>query len=236
LTSGKVLFDNGSKRIIESDSEDQLVQSFCDYVATDDGSKKTKVKNKGAINNAISAHLFEYLESFHIMTYFISKLNEREMKVRRLEMIPLSVVITNIATGAFCKRSGLKEGQVLKAPTLEYIDINPESKNSVLDDVQILDREIVTPDELKIISRMTLKTNALIKAFLHRRKIKLVDCRLRFGKHKGHIIIAEELTPDTCRLWDSDTDEKMDKDRFLLNLGQLDQKYQEVYDRIFAES
>jgi phosphoribosylaminoimidazole-succinocarboxamide synthase len=236
LATKKVLFDNGSKRLIEYNSEDQLVQSFSDYVTSTDGSKKSKVKNKGTINNAVSAHLFEYLESYHVMTHFISKLNEREMIIKNIRLFPLDVVLTNIASGEFCKRAGLKEGKVLEAPVLEYFYRNADMKNSILSTSQILEQNILSADELNTISRMSFKINALMRAFLKRRQINLVDCKLRFGKHKNHIILADELTPDTCRLWDLETNEKLDKDRFLLSLGELDQKYQEVYDRIFMES
>lgn len=232
--SKKVLSEDGSKKIIESDMDDQLILSFTDTISANDGSNQTKVRGKGAINNAISSHLFEYLESYHILTHFILKLNEKEMTVKKAELIPLDVIISNILTGDLCKRLKQKEGIVLQSPHIDYFHINNDQKHRLVEESQILEQSIATPEELKILKRMVLKINALLKSFLERRKIKLVESRLQFGKYRGHLILTGELTPDTCRLWDSDSDEKMDRDRFLQDLGDIEENYQEIHDRIFG--
>lgn len=234
MVSKKVLFEDGSKKIIESDMDDQLILSFTDTISANDGSKQTKVKGKGAINNAISSHLFEYLESYHILTHFISKLNEKEMKVKKTEMVPIDVVVSNVVTGDLCKRLKQKEGNVLHSPHIEYFHKNSDIKHQFIEESQILKQSIATPEELKILTRMVIKINALLKPFLKRRKIKLVESRLQFGKYRGHLILTGELTPDTCRLWDSDSDEKMDRDRFLQDLGEIEENYQEIHNRIFG--
>ena len=234
MTSKKVLYEDGSKKIIESDNSDQLILSFTDTISTPNGSKQTKIKGRGAINNAISCHLFDYLESYNISTYFISKSHENEMTVKNVEMLPFEVVVSNVATGELCKKLKVKEGNELQAPFIEYAYKNDNNNREIIDEIALLQLNITTTEDINNLSMLVLKINALLKSFLERRKIKLVDCLLQFGKHRGHYILGGELSPDTCRMWASNSEEKMGEDRFLQDLGKIEEGYQEIHNRIFG--
>lgn len=234
MTSKKVLFEDGSKKIIETDSNDQLILSFTDTIISANGSKQKKIKGRGAINNAISCHLFDYLESYNILTYFISKSNEKEMTVKKVEMLPFEVLVSNVATAVLGKKLKIKEGQALEAPVIEYILKQANGAREIIDETNLLNQNVTTMEEKNTLSMLVLKINALLKSFLERRNIKLVDCLLQFGKYRGHFILGGELSPDTCRMWDSNSDEKMNKDRFLQDLGKTEEYYLEIHNRIFG--
>ena len=234
MTSKKVLYEDGTKKILESDSSDQLILSFTDTISTPNGSTQKKIKGRGAINNAISCHLFDYLESYNILTYFISKSNDKEMTVKKVETLPFEVLISNVATGALCKKLKVKEGNVLDAPVIEYAYKQTNGDREIIDETALLKINVTTAEEIKTLNMLVFKINALLKSFLERRNIKLVDSLLQFGKYRGHFILAGELSPDTCRMWDRNSDEKMDKDSFLQDLGNAEQGYQEIHNRIFV--
>jgi phosphoribosylaminoimidazole-succinocarboxamide synthase len=231
----KKIYEGKAKALYETANPDQLVQEFKDDATAFNGTKKGRIKNKGAINCKISSHLFRYLESFNVPTHFISEGGENEMLIRRLHMIPLEVVMRNIAAGSLVKRGGMKEGQALDKPVLEYYLKDDAQKDPLIEVSYILANNLATPDELRIIGRLTSKVNAVLKSFFERRGLQLVDFKVEYGRVKNKILLADEISPDTCRLWDAQTGKKMDKDRFRQDLGGTEEAYEEVLRRVIYE-
>lgn len=231
----KQVYEGKAKVLYATDHEDLLVQEFKDDATAFNGKKKGKIKNKGVINSQIAAHLFTYLESYHIPTHFIRTYSDNGMVVRSLEMIPLEVVMRNLATGSYVKRhKKVKEGDELQPPVLEYFLKDDEKGDPLIDERDILSQGILMGQELEQIERYTRKVNAVLKDFFLRRNLLLVDFKLEFGFNKNRkIVLADEITPDTCRLWDVESGEKMDKDRFRQDLGKVEEAYEEVRKRVF---
>lgn len=228
----KKIYEGKAKILHETANPDQLVQEFKDDATALNGAKKGKIKNKGVVNNKISAQLFRLLESYNVPTHFISESGDGEMVIRRLNMIPLEVVVRNIATGSLVKRGGVKEGQVLEKPIVEFFLKDDAKNDPQIDETYILSNGLATNEDLRIITRMSAKVNAVLRAFFLRRNLKLVDFKLEFGRAKNKIFLADEISPDTCRLWDTKTDKKMDKDRFRQDLGGVEEAYEEVLRRV----
>lgn len=232
----KKVYEGKAKILYETDNEELLVQEFKDDATALDGLKKGTIKGKGAINNQISAHLFKYLESYHVPTHFVKVHSDNAMIVKKLEMIPVEVVMRNIATGSLVKRYGVKEGQELEHPILEYYLKDDQKHDPLINEHHILAFGHANAEELKIIARLAQKINAVLKSFFYRRNILLVDFKLEFGRYKNNkILLGDEISPDTCRLWDIESGEKLDKDRFRKDLGKVEEAYQEVRKRIFKE-
>jgi phosphoribosylaminoimidazole-succinocarboxamide synthase len=228
----KKIYEGKAKILYETSNPDQLVQEFKDDATAFNGAKKGKIKNKGVINNKITAQLFRYLESYNVPTHFIAESGEDEMLIRKLQMIPLEVVVRNIASGSLVKRGGQKEGQILDKPLIEFYLKDDAKNDPMIDETYILSNGLATSEDLRIISRMAGKVNALLKSFFMRRALKLVDFKLEFGRARNKIFLADEISPDTCRLWDVKTDKKMDKDRFRQDLGGIEEAYEEVLRRV----
>ena len=184
------------------------------------------------MNNKISAKLFELLEKNGITTHFVKLLNDREMLVKRLEIVPVEVTIRNIVAGGMAKMLGLEEGIVLKEPVLEYHYKKDELHDPLFNEYHIRALSIATDKELKKISDDSFKINEILKKFFATKNLELVDFKLEFGRHKGEILLGDEISPDTCRLWDKTTQKKMDKDRFRRDLGDVEETYQEVLRRV----
>ncbi|MFQ5639669.1 MAG: phosphoribosylaminoimidazolesuccinocarboxamide synthase [bacterium] len=228
----KKVFEGKTKVIYETDKEDYLIQEFKDDAPAFNGKKLGKIKAKGSVNNQISAYLFNYLENYHVPTHFIKQVSDVSMLVRKLEMIPLEVVMRNIATGSMVKRHGIKEGTELPRPTLEYYLKDEEKQDPVIDEDRIVSFGHATQDELQHIERSTKKVNAVLKDFFARRNLKLVDFKLEFGRNKsGKLYLADEISLDTCRFLDQDTNEKIDKDR--QDSSKVEEAYKEVLSRVF---
>ena len=231
---GNKLYEGKAKIVYATDKEDVLIQEFKNDATAFDGKKKGKIKAKGAINNQISGHLFTYLENYHVPTHFLKIQSDTAMFIRKLEMIPVEVVMRNIATGSLVKRYGVKEGEELEYPILEYYLKDDSKHDPLINDDHILAFGHADADELQQIQRYSKKINAVLKSFFHRRNIVLVDFKLEFGRNKnGKITLGDEISPDTCRFWDAESGEKLDKDRFRFDLGNVDQAYQEIRDRVF---
>jgi len=228
----KKIYEGKAKILHETANPDQLVQEFKDDATAFNGAKKGRIKNKGVVNNKITAQLFRLLESYNVPTHFISESGDNEMVIRRLQMIPIEVVVRNIATGSLVKRGGVKEGQVLDKPIVEFFLKDDAKNDPQINETDILSNGLATSEDLRIISRMSAKVNAVLRAFFLRRDLKLVDFKLEFGRAKNKIYLADEISPDTCRLWDVKTDKKMDKDRFRQDLGGVEEAYQEVLRRV----
>jgi len=232
----KKIYEGKAKILYETDNEDLLVQEFKNDATAFDGKKKGTIKGKGPINNEISAHLFTFLESYHIPTHFVRLQADNSMVIKKLTMIPLEVVVRNVATGSYVKRYNAKEGKPFEQPLTEFFLKDDAKHDPIVTKDEILAAAIVTPDELRLLQRYAQKINAVLKAFFVRRKIALVDFKLEFGRTKsGKVILGDEISPDTCRLWDTESGEKMDKDRFRHDLGKVEEAYREVHDRVFKE-
>ena len=229
---GKSIHRNGkTKCIYNTDVDEQVIIEFKDVDSKFDGEKKAKFKNKAVLKNTISHTLFEFLEGYNIPTHYNRKLNDTQMLVRKLRMIPIFVVIRNVAAGTLSERFQIEKGTVLKYPVIEYY-----LKDAKLDNPMILDShayafEYATPEEMRFISRMTSKINAVLKSFLERRQIKLIDYKLEFGRYKNILYLADEITPDTCRLWDI-SNGSLDDTYFSLENNKAEKSYQEICDRI----
>lgn len=231
----KKFYEGKSKILYDTENPDQIVMEFKDDMISLNGSKKTKPIKRGTINNQVSAHLLRYLESFNVPTHFMSQLNEASMLVRRLQILPIEIMVRNLATGSFAKRYGLKEGEVLEKPIVEYY-----LKHNAKDDAMVNQHHIVafgmaTVDELKIVDRYVTKANAVLKAFFIRRGLKLVDFKLEFGRYKNHVVIGDELTAENCRLWDAETGEKYELERFRHDPSMIEKIYTEVRRRVFEK-
>jgi phosphoribosylaminoimidazole-succinocarboxamide synthase len=231
----KKSFEGKSKILYETDNPEQIIIEFKDDGFPTNGSKRSKSLKRGAVNNQISALLFRYLESFNVPTHFVSAINDTSMLVRRLQIIPLEVMVRNIAIGSFSKRYGLKEGETLEKPIVEYYLKHNTKDDPMVNQHHIVAFGLATADELKLIERYVTKANAVLKAFFIRRGLKLVDFKLEFGRYKNHILIGDEISPENCRWWDSETGEKLDAERLRQDPAALEKVYQEVRRRVFIE-
>jgi phosphoribosylaminoimidazole-succinocarboxamide synthase len=226
----ELYFEGKSKRLYHTEKSDTVVVEFKDE--TESRSKqKIKIKDRGAFNNEISAYLLEYLEGFHIPTYFLKKISPAESMVKSLDLIPLEIVVRNIAGPAFAKRYGMKDGTDLPHPVIEHYYVNEELHTPFVNDYHVFVLQIASPEELRILNRMASKTNAVLRSLCERRRLKLVDCSLRFGRHKGQILLGDEITPETCRFWDV-TGRRTDKDRFRIDGSESREVYEEIRNRI----
>ena len=229
----ELLYEGKAKRIWSTDDEGLVVQEFKDDATAFNGLKKDRIKNKGVLNTGISTGIFEYLISNGVHTHFVKKLSDNEMLVKRVEIIKVEVVIRNIAAGSLVKKFGFTEGEELKFPLVEYYlkDDNLGDPLFSLEHIAIL--ELASKEEMEKIHVMALHINDLMRKFWFERGIDLVDFKLEFGRDdKGEVILADEISPDTCRLWDIHTGEKMDKDRFRFDMGKVEEAYEEISKRV----
>lgn len=230
-----LLYEGKAKRIYSLliDSE-HYIQEFKDDATAFNGLKKEQIKNKGILNNEISTIIFEYLNHNNIPTHFVKKLSDTEMLVKKVDIIKIEVVCRNIAAGSLVKKFGFKEGSELKNPIIEFYLKSDELGDPLFNEDHILALGIASLEDLARLRFLALNINELLIHFLKERKLKLVDFKLEFGKDKnGEIILADEISPDTCRFWDWDTNEKLDKDRFRFDLGKVEDAYQEIKRRLY---
>ncbi|HFE54052.1 MAG TPA: phosphoribosylaminoimidazolesuccinocarboxamide synthase [Bacteroidetes bacterium] len=234
VKKGSKLYEGKAKKIYATSDPELVIQYFKDDATAMDGEKRGVIKGKGIYNNQISAHLFRFLESYHVPTHFVKTLSDREMLVKKVEIIPIEVVVRNVVAGSLAKRLGEEEGKELEEPIVEFYLKDDAQHDPMISEEEILERELATREELDKIKRLALKINAVLKAFFQRRKLKLVDFKLEFGRHDGEIVLADEISPDTCRFWDAETGERLDKDRFRRDLGNVVEAYKEVHQRVLG--
>lgn len=229
-----LLYEGKAKKIYSiSGKPDLYVQEFKDDATAFNGLKKDKISNKGIMNTEITTLIFNHLIANGIPTHFVEKISDNEMIVRKVDIIKVEVVCRNIAAGSLVKKFGFKEGAVLKNPIVEYYLKSDDLGDPLFTEDHIFALGLADAKELKLIKSLTLKINDLLKIYFLERKIKLVDFKLEFGKDiNGNIILADEISPDTCRFWDSETNEKMDKDRFRFDLGKVEDAYLEIKNRL----
>jgi phosphoribosylaminoimidazole-succinocarboxamide synthase len=232
LKKAKLIYEGKAKKLYETDDPDRLIIEFKDEAASLDGRKKGVFKDKGIVNNKMSEYIFKYLESYHIPTHFEQTISDREMVVKRLEMIPIEVIVRNIATGSLCTKYGCKEGEDLRYPIIELYLKNDELNDPMMNEYHAAAFGLATPEEMQTIERYATKINALLKSFFIRRKVRLVDFKLEFGRFHGELMLGDEISPDTCRFWDLETGEELDKDRFRKDLGKVEEAYKEMLRRV----
>ena len=224
----KQVYEGKAKKLFTTEDKDIYIQEFKDDATAFDATKRGTIKEKGVVNNRISAKLFGILEGKGIPTHFIKILNERDMAVKKVEIVPIEVTIRNIVAGGMAKLLGLEEGIILDEPILEYHYKNDALHDPLINEYHIKALKLAAGEELALIGDLSFKVNDILKDFFARRNLDLVDFKLEFGRYKGKILLADEISPDTCRLWERGTKRKMDKDRFRRDLGSIEETYQEV--------
>ena len=228
-----LLYEGKAKQIYTTDNDNEFVVYYKDDATAFNGEKKAEIASKGILNNKISTIMFEELAREGIESHFIKSISDREMLVKKVEILPLEVIVRNITAGSFCKRYGIEEGIVLDQPIFEMSYKNDEFGDPLLNDDHAVALNLATREEIEFLRNQTLKINEIMKRFFLKMDLKLVDFKLEFGKDSdGKIILADEISPDTCRLWDVNTNEKLDKDRFRRDLGDLVEGYEEVLARL----
>ncbi|MBO8167220.1 MAG: phosphoribosylaminoimidazolesuccinocarboxamide synthase [Kosmotoga sp.] len=230
----ELLYVGKAKRVFRTESEDLLILEFTDVATAFNGKKKGNIADKGAINNEMSVYLFNTLEDLEIPTHFVQKLGDREMLVKRVEIIPIEVVMRNIVAGSLSKRLGISEGFELETPVLEFYYKSDELGDPMINEYHIMAMKLASKMEMKKIKDLAFKINTCLINEFSKAGLKLVDFKLEFGRYKGQIILADEISPDTCRLWDMKTNEKFDKDRFRRDLGDVEDAYKEALKRLLG--
>lgn len=227
------LYEGKAKIVYRTDDPERYIVYFKDDATAFNGLKKGTISGKGELNNRISAHFFTLLEKQGIPTHFEKLLSPREMLVKKVTILPIEVVVRNIAAGSLAKRLGLAEGTPMSRPVLEFYLKSDELGDPMINEYHIYALNLAGEDELRTIADYALKVNSILSAYLAERKLELVDFKLEFGRTaEGAIILADEISPDTCRFWDAETKEKLDKDRFRRDLGGVEEAYQEIWRRL----
>ncbi|OFI06280.1 phosphoribosylaminoimidazole-succinocarboxamide synthase [Clostridium acetireducens DSM 10703] len=232
MKNKEMLYEGKAKKVYATDNKDEVVIYYKDDATAFNGEKKGAIEDKGVLNNQITSMLFEILEKEGIKTHFVKKLSEREQLCKRVNIIPLEVIVRNVAAGSMAKRLGLEEGKELKTTVFEISYKNDDLGDPLMNDYHAVAIGVTTFDELKEIYSIAEKINNILKDFFMKQSIKLIDFKLEFGKFNGEILLADEISPDTCRLWDANTNEKLDKDRFRRDLGDVKEAYVEILKRI----
>ena len=230
------LYEGKAKKVFATEDPQLLIVQYKDDATAFNGVKKGTIVGKGIINNQMSNRLMGMLESEGVPTHFVKELSQRETLVKKVSIIPLEVIVRNIAAGSFSKRYGVEEGVVFDQPTIEFSYKNDELGDPLLNTKHALALKVATPEEIEIIERYSLKINEVLKSCWLSCGVTLVDFKLEFGRlADGTIVLADEISPDTCRLWDSETHEKLDKDRFRRDLGGVEEAYAEIMKRLEAK-
>lgn len=231
-----LLYEGKAKQLYETDKADEYLIHYKDDATAGNGVKHDWFEGKGVLNNTISCIIFDMLEEAGIKTHMLEKLNDRDIRVKKVEIFPLEVIIRNITTGSFCKRLGAPEGIVLDEPIFEISYKNDDYGDPLINEDHAVALKLCTREEYAYIKKTTLKINELLKAFFLKFNLKLVDFKVEFGKTAdGEILLADEISPDSCRLWDVDTNKKYDKDVFRQDIGDLIETYKEVLARMQSE-
>lgn len=232
MEKGKMLYEGKAKQVFETDNPDYLLVHYKDDATAFNGLKKGTIQNKGAMNNRISNRLMSLLEKHGIETHFVEELSDRETVVKRVEIVPVEVIVRNIAAGSLSKRVGLPEGTRLNSAVLEYSYKNDELGDPMINVSHVRALGLATKEEMDTIAEMAYKVNEILTDVMKKCNLILVDFKLEFGRYHDHIILADEISPDTCRFWDADTGEKLDKDRFRRDLGNVEEAYIEIERRL----
>ena len=228
----ELLYEGKAKKVYSTEDADVVIVDYKDDATAFNGLKKGTIAGKGVINNRMSNHVFGILEKEGVPTHLIEELSDRETAVKKVEIVQLEVIVRNIAAGSFSKRLGVEEGTPFKEPTLEFSYKNDDLGDPLINDYFAIALGIATREEIDTITRYAFKVNEVLKKYFLQANIELVDFKIEFGRYHGQILLADEISPDTCRLWDAETHEKLDKDRFRRDLGNVEEAYIEVFRRL----
>ena len=229
------LYEGKAKKVFATEKADEVIVSYKDDATALDGLKKGTISGKGAINNRMTNFFMRLLEKEGVPTHFVEELNDRETVVKKVEIVPLEVIIRNISAGSFSKRYGVEEGIVFAKPTIEFSYKNDDLHDPLINSYHALALGLATEEEIERIKELAFRVNSILKAYFLKLNVKLVDFKLEFGRlADGTIVLADEISPDTCRFWDADTNEKLDKDRFRRDMGGVEDAYQEMMNRVFG--
>ncbi len=231
----EMLYEGKAKKVYKTDDPDCYIVDYKDDATAFNGEKKGTIEQKGIVNNRVSNHLFKLLESKGVETHFVKEISDRETVVKKVSIVPLEVIVRNIAAGSLSKRLGLPEGTKLAKTVLEYSYKDDALGDPMINDYHVFAMELATKEELETIANTAFKINEILSDYLKDLGIELIDFKLEFGRYQGRIILADEISPDTCRFWDTKTGEKLDKDRFRRDMGGVEDAYQEVLKRLLGE-
>lgn len=230
------LYEGKAKKVFATDDPNLVIVDYKDDATAFNGLKKGSIAGKGVINNVMSNHMFQLLEKQGVPTHFVEQLSERETLVKKVSIVPLEVIIRNISAGSFAKRFGVEEGIVFDEPTIEFSYKNDDLGDPLMNAYHAVALKAATREEIETIKSMAFKVNEVMKQYFDSLNVILVDFKLEFGKTTdGKIVLADEISPDTCRLWDKTTKEKLDKDRFRRDLGGVEEAYQEIMKRVMGK-
>ena len=230
------LYEGKAKKVFATDDANLVIVDYKDDATAFNGEKKGTITGKGVINNVMSNHMFQLLEQQGVPTHFVEQLSERETLVNKVSIVPLEVIIRNISAGSFAKRFGVEEGIVFDEPTIEFSYKNDELGDPLMNAYHAIALKAATREEIETIKAMAFKVNEVMKQYFDTLNVILVDFKLEFGKTAdGKIVLADEISPDTCRLWDKTTKEKLDKDRFRRDMGGVEEAYQEIMKRVMGK-
>ncbi len=236
MEKAKQLYEGKAKKVFATEDDNLVIVSYKDDATAFDGTKKGTITGKGVVNNRMSNFLMQILEKEGVPTHFVEELNDRETVVKKVSIVPLEVIIRNISAGSFAKRFGVEEGIVFDEPTIEFSYKNDDLHDPLMNAYHAIALKLATKEEIEQIKSMAFKINDVLKAYFLKLGVKLVDFKLEFGKTaEGTIVLADEISPDTCRFWDAQTNEKLDKDRFRRDMGGVEDAYKEMMHRVFGE-
>ncbi len=230
-----LLYEGKAKKVFKTADPDVLIVDYKDDATAFNGIKKGTIVGKGVINNKMTNKVFQLLEKKGVPTHFIEQLSDRETAVKKVSIVPLEVIIRNVAAGSFSKRLGVEEGVEFKEPTIEFSYKNDDLGDPLINSYFAVALGLATWEEIDTIKKYAFKVNEVLKEYFLQADIQLVDFKIEFGRYHGEIILADETSPDTCRLWDVHTKEKLDKDRFRRDLGNVEEAYNEVFKRLGLE-
>ncbi len=234
IIKGEQLYEGKAKKVFATNDPDLVIVDYKDDATAFNGEKKGTIRGKGVVNNKMTNYMLSLLEKEGVPTHFVEELSDRETLVKKVEIVQLEVIVRNVAAGSFSKRMGVPEGKPFLSPILEYSYKNDDLGDPFINDYYAMALGVATREELDTIAEYAFKVNDFMKKFFKEHNIDLIDFKIEFGRYKGKIILADEISPDTCRFWDSTTHEKLDKDRFRRDMGGVEEAYQEMMKRIFG--
>jgi phosphoribosylaminoimidazole-succinocarboxamide synthase len=235
LVKMEQLYEGKAKKVFATSNPDYVIVDYKDDATAFNGIKKGTITGKGVINNKMTNYMFGLLEKAGVPTHLVEQISDRETIVKKVEIVPLEVIVRNVAAGSFSKKLGIEEGTKLKTPTLEFSYKNDDLGDPFINDYYALGLGLATKEEIADITKYTFMINDFMVDFFKKLNIDLIDFKIEFGRFHGKILLADEISPDTCRLWDSTTHEKLDKDRFRRDMGGVEEAYQEIMKRLMGE-
>ena len=235
LQKKEQLYEGKAKKVFATEDPDYVIVDYKDDATAFNGEKKGTIRGKGVVNNRMTNYMFKLLEKEGVPTHFVEELSDRETVVKKVEIVPLEVIIRNVAAGSFSKKLGIEEGTPLKRPTLEFSYKNDDLGDPFINDYYALGLGLATEEEIAEITKYAFMVNDFMLKFFKEHNVDLIDFKIEFGRFHGKIILADEISPDTCRFWDSTTHEKLDKDRFRRDMGGVEDAYSEMMRRVFGE-